>query len=64
MLAGREQPNEELKQMTDPRTEAWGVSVRSAEIRDVMIPIELQDAMSREAQAERERPGPDYPGNG
>lgn len=55
MLAGREHIDEELKQMIDMRTESWGVSVRSVEIRDVMIPDELQDAMSREAQAERER---------
>ena len=55
MLEGREQLDEELKQMIDLRTEALGVSVRSVEIRDVTIPIELQDAMSREAQAERER---------
>lgn len=55
MLAGREKLDEELKIMIDKRTEPWGVSVHSVEIRDVMIPIELQDAMSREAQAERER---------
>lgn len=55
MLTGRERLDEELKIMIDARTESWGVSVHSVEIRDVMIPIELQDAMSREAQAERER---------
>lgn len=55
MLAGREQLDEELKRMIDERTESWGVAVRSVEIRDVTIPTELQDAMSREAQAERER---------
>ena len=55
MLAGREHIDEELKVMIDARTHSWGVSVRSVEIRDVMIPDELQDAMSREAQAERER---------
>ncbi|MGI6487950.1 MAG: slipin family protein [Syntrophomonadaceae bacterium] len=55
MLAGREQLDEELERMIDQRTEPWGVEVRSVEIRDVMIPTELQDAMSREAQAERER---------
>jgi len=55
MLAGREQLDEQLKLMIDERTESWGVAVRSVEIRDVMIPTELQDAMSREAQAERER---------
>ena len=55
MLTGREHLDEELKVMIDARTESWGVSVHSVEIRDVMIPLELQDAMSREAQAERER---------
>ncbi len=55
MLTGRERLDEELKVMIDARTESWGVSVHSVEIRDVMIPIELQDAMSREAQADRER---------
>ena len=55
MLTGRERLDEELKLMIDKRTESWGVSVNSVEIRDVMIPIELQDAMSREAQADRER---------
>jgi regulator of protease activity HflC (stomatin/prohibitin superfamily) len=55
MLTGREKLDEELKNMIDTRTESWGVSVNSVEIRDVMIPTELQDAMSREAQAERER---------
>lgn len=55
MLAGRERLDEELQQMIDERTEEWGVAVRSVEIRDVVIPQELQDVMSREAQAERER---------
>ncbi|MGE5396273.1 MAG: slipin family protein [Chitinophagales bacterium] len=55
MLVGREKLDEDLKRLIDQRTEPWGVSVHSVEIRDVMIPIELQDAMSREAQAERER---------
>jgi regulator of protease activity HflC (stomatin/prohibitin superfamily) len=55
MLVGREQIDEEIKRLIDQRTNPWGVSVRSVEIRDVVIPPELQDAMSREAQAERER---------
>lgn len=55
MLAGREHIDEELKKVIDNRTEPWGVSVQSVEIRDVIIPDNLQDAMSREAQAERER---------
>lgn len=55
MLVGREQIDEEIKRLIDQRTEPWGISVHSVEIRDVVIPPELQDAMSREAQAERER---------
>lgn len=55
MLAGREHIDEELRKVIDQRTEPWGVTVQSVEIRDVIIPTSLQDAMSREAQAERER---------
>lgn len=55
MLAGRDHIDEELRKIIDRRTEPWGVSVQSVEIRDVIIPQSLQDAMSREAQAERER---------
>lgn len=55
MLAGRENIDMQLQEIIDQRTEAWGVAVQSVEIRDVIIPEALQDAMSREAQAERER---------
>ncbi|OAT85322.1 peptidase [Desulfotomaculum copahuensis] len=55
MLAGRDRIDEELRKVIDQRTEPWGVAVQSVEIRDVIIPDNLQDAMSREAQAERER---------
>lgn len=55
MLAGRENIDSELQAMIDKRTEPWGVTVQSVEIRDVIIPEGLQDAMSREAQADRER---------
>jgi regulator of protease activity HflC (stomatin/prohibitin superfamily) len=55
LLAGREHIDEELRKIIDRRSEPWGVSVQSVEIRDVAIPKSLQDAMSREAQAERER---------
>ncbi|VBB09212.1 stomatin signature [Lucifera butyrica] len=55
MLAGREFIDAELRNIIDHRTEPWGISVQSVEIRDVIIPKSLQDAMSREAQAERER---------
>ncbi|MGQ0600263.1 MAG: slipin family protein [Anaerolineales bacterium] len=55
ILVGREAIDEELRGIIDERTTPWGVSVSSVEIRDVVIPPGLEDAMSREAQAERER---------
>ena len=41
--------------MLDAKTNAWGITIQSVEIRDIIIPKELEDAMSRQAQAERER---------
>jgi len=55
MLEGREKLDTELQRIIDKRTEQWGIHVSSVEIRDVLIPTELQDAMSMQAQAERER---------
>ncbi|MFX1303798.1 MAG: slipin family protein [Promethearchaeota archaeon] len=55
MLAGREEISHDLERIIDERTEEWGVKSISVEIRDVVIPTALQDAMSRQAQAERER---------
>jgi regulator of protease activity HflC (stomatin/prohibitin superfamily) len=55
MLEGREKIGSELRQIIDARTGPWGVNVLSVEVRDVLIPIGLQDAMSMQAQAERER---------
>ena len=55
VLAGRQTLDEELQKIIDQRTEPWGVTVQSVEIRDVVIPELLEDAMSRQAQAERER---------
>lgn len=55
MLEGREKLDTELQKIIDERTEPWGINVRSVEIRDVLIPSALQDAMSMQAQAERER---------
>lgn len=55
MLSDRERIDRELKEVIDKRTEPWGVNVNAVEIRDVILPSGLQDAMSREAQAERER---------
>lgn len=51
----REQIDEEVKTILDEKTSSWGITVVSVEIRDIAIPSELQDAMSKEAQAERER---------
>jgi regulator of protease activity HflC (stomatin/prohibitin superfamily) len=55
LLSERDQIAEHLQTLIDEKTEHWGVKVTSVEIRDVVIPSALQDAMSREAQAERER---------
>jgi regulator of protease activity HflC (stomatin/prohibitin superfamily) len=55
MLEGREKLDVELQKIIDDRTEQWGIHVSSVEIRDVLIPRELQAAMSMQAQAERER---------
>ncbi|MBS1194307.1 MAG: peptidase [Methanomicrobia archaeon] len=55
MLEGREKLDKELQVIIDLRTEQWGVKISSVEIRDILIPTELQDAMSMQAQAERER---------
>lgn len=54
MLVGRESIDEELQKLIDARTHDWGISVNSVEIRDVVIPPALEDAMSRQAQAQRE----------
>jgi len=55
LLRGRERIEGELQQLIDQRTNPWGVTVQSVEMRDVVIPTALQDAMSREAQAAREK---------
>src|SRR5512140_721865 len=55
MLVGRESIDVALQTLIDERTHDWGISVISVEIRDVVIPPALEDAMSRQAQAERER---------
>ncbi|MEA2572611.1 MAG: hypothetical protein QOI24_4612 [Acidobacteriota bacterium] len=55
LLRGREKIEEELQALIDQRSTPWGVSVQSVEMRDVIIPDALQDAMSREAQAAREK---------
>lgn len=55
ILVGRAVMDEQLQKIIDERTTPWGVSVQSVEIRDVIIPQGLEDAMSQQAQAERER---------
>jgi regulator of protease activity HflC (stomatin/prohibitin superfamily) len=55
LLRGREQIEAELQKLIDERSNPWGVTVQSVEMRDVIIPASLQDAMSREAQASREK---------
>ena len=55
LLRGREKIESELQTLIDARSNPWGVTVQSVEMRDVVIPSELQDAMSREAQAAREK---------
>jgi regulator of protease activity HflC (stomatin/prohibitin superfamily) len=55
MLEGREKISGILQKIIDERTEPWGINVNSVEIKDVLIPAALENAMSMQAQAERER---------
>ena len=55
ILVGRARMDADLQHIIDERTTPWGISVQSVEIRDIIIPQALEDAMSRQAQAERER---------
>ena len=55
MITERESLGHELQRILDEKTNGWGITVQSVEIRDVHIPAALEDAMSRQAQAERER---------
>jgi len=55
MLTERERLGDSLRKILDEKTNAWGITVHSVEVRDVKIPQALEDAMSRQAQAERER---------
>ncbi len=55
ILVGRATMDKDLQKIIDERTTPWGITVQSVEIRDVVIPQDLEDAMSRQAQAERER---------
>jgi regulator of protease activity HflC (stomatin/prohibitin superfamily) len=55
ILVGRAKMDQDLQKIIDERTTPWGITVQSVEIRDVVIPQDLEDTMSRQAQAERER---------
>ncbi len=55
LLSDRKAADEQLRAEIGEKTAAWGVTVSSVEVRDVAIPVALQDAMSRQAQAEREK---------
>jgi regulator of protease activity HflC (stomatin/prohibitin superfamily) len=55
ILVGRAKMDADLQKIIDERTTPWGITVQSVEIRDVVIPQDLEDAMSQQAQAERER---------
>jgi len=55
LLSEREKVGVHLREIIDEKTEAWGIKVTAVEVKDVIIPTGLQDAMSRQAQAERER---------
>jgi len=55
ILVGRAKMDADLQKIIDERTTPWGITVQSVEIRDIVIPQELEDTMSRQAQAERER---------
>jgi len=55
MLEGRDKISMDLQKIIDVRTEPWGINVISVEVKDVLIPSALEDAMSMQAQAERER---------
>lgn len=55
MLSHRGRLGEQIQEVLDSKTAAWGITIQSVEIRDIIIPKALEDAMSRQAQAERER---------
>jgi len=55
MLTDRERLGQEIQKVLDRKTDPWGITIQSIEIRDITIPKALEDAMSRQAQAERER---------
>jgi regulator of protease activity HflC (stomatin/prohibitin superfamily) len=55
LLSARDRLGDEIQKVLDEKTSAWGITTQAVEIRDIIIPKGLEDAMSRQAQAERER---------
>jgi regulator of protease activity HflC (stomatin/prohibitin superfamily) len=55
LLASREKINQELQRIIDERTDPWGVKVTAVEVKDVDLPQEMQRAIAKQAEAERER---------
>jgi len=55
LLSGREKINHEIQAILDKRTDAWGIKVSTVEIKHVDLPAEMQRAMAKQAEAERER---------
>ena len=55
LLSERDRLGQEIQTVLDEKTSAWGITTQAVEIRDIIIPKGLEDAMSRQAQAERER---------
>jgi regulator of protease activity HflC (stomatin/prohibitin superfamily) len=55
LLSERDRLGHEIQKVLDEKTSAWGITTQAVEIRDIIIPRDLEDAMSRQAQAERER---------
>ncbi len=55
LLSERDRLGHEIQKVLDEKTSAWGITTQAVEIRDIIIPKDLEDAMSRQAQAERER---------
>ena len=55
LLAAREAINQKLQEIIDQQTEPWGVKVRAVEVKQIDLPVEMQRAMARQAEAEREK---------
>ncbi|NNL64965.1 MAG: slipin family protein, partial [Myxococcales bacterium] len=55
LLAERDQINQKLQEIIDQQTEPWGVKVRAVEVKQIDLPVEMQRAMAKQAEAEREK---------